>query len=323
MDRSWKEYKLKHIACSVEFQSPLYPQLSCPVCNSQSSQGERDLLDAVRVVSPDAEARNRTVVAPLELDVYVPSKNLAFEYNGIFYHSDKFKARGYHKEKSERCLEAGVRLYHVWGNLPAQVVHSKIRCLLGAAPNRLFARKLRFAKIAAPSAKKFFNRTHLHGWCPASATYGLMNGDKIVQALSFRRYGAGKMEIARHSTELDTVVVGGFSRLLKHCLPLLPTGTQTIVSFAYRDWSPDPIRTAYFKAGFVLVGATDPSMRYVKRGETFHRQEFQKHKLKALFPDLYEESKTAKVIMEEAGYLETYDSGNWKFELSVGPFLSI
>lgn len=65
------------------------------------------------------------MIAPKELDIYVPSKNVAFEMNGLYQHSDIFKKRRYHALKTRSCEKAGIHLFHIfedeWKKKPEQV----------------------------------------------------------------------------------------------------------------------------------------------------------------------------------------------------------
>lgn len=55
------------------------------------------------------------IISPKQLDAYIPSLKLAFEFNGTFYHSiehnsDKFV----HLNKTKRCEDLGIKLVHIW-----------------------------------------------------------------------------------------------------------------------------------------------------------------------------------------------------------------
>jgi len=44
----------------------------------------------------------------------LPELNIGFEFNGVFWHSDKFKDDKYHYKKNKLSLENGVKLYTIW-----------------------------------------------------------------------------------------------------------------------------------------------------------------------------------------------------------------
>ena len=49
-----------------------------------------------------------------ELDIYIPSLNLAFEFNGLYWHSDLFKEKKYHYNKWKLCKDNGIKLMTIW-----------------------------------------------------------------------------------------------------------------------------------------------------------------------------------------------------------------
>lgn len=63
----------------------------------------------------------RSLITPYELDLYIPELKLAFEFNGDYWHSDKFlllnhkmSSEEYHRNKFERCAALDVKLFFVW-----------------------------------------------------------------------------------------------------------------------------------------------------------------------------------------------------------------
>lgn len=49
-----------------------------------------------------------------EIDIYLPELKIGIEYNGNYYHSDKFVSKDKHFKKAVDCLEKGVRLISVF-----------------------------------------------------------------------------------------------------------------------------------------------------------------------------------------------------------------
>lgn len=93
----------------------------CPICAaaSHSSRMEREFANVVEdMVGEDEVVRNdRATLGGKELDVVVPSANVAFEFDGVFWHStdaDSYDADLGHVDKTVRAARAGIRLIHVW-----------------------------------------------------------------------------------------------------------------------------------------------------------------------------------------------------------------
>lgn len=110
----------------------------CTICNpidKHISSGEVALAALVESIVGTPVIRNdRKIIAPLELDVYIPDKGVAFEFNGIFWHSSNRVGEDHHLRKTVACEEAGIRLFHVWEddwNLRREFVVESIRTVLG------------------------------------------------------------------------------------------------------------------------------------------------------------------------------------------------
>lgn len=60
------------------------------------------------------ETSNRKVIGPKELDIYIPSKNIAIEVNGLYWHNIDHKAKEDHLIKYQMCKTRNVRLISIW-----------------------------------------------------------------------------------------------------------------------------------------------------------------------------------------------------------------
>ena len=50
------------------------------------------------------------------MDIYLPNEHIAFEFNGIYWHSDKFKDKFYHQRKTLLCYAQGIQVVHIYEN---------------------------------------------------------------------------------------------------------------------------------------------------------------------------------------------------------------
>jgi endogenous inhibitor of DNA gyrase (YacG/DUF329 family)/very-short-patch-repair endonuclease len=55
---------------------------------------------------------DRNMLDGKELDIYIPSHNLAIELNGLYWHNELFKDKNYHSDKTELGKNHGIRILH-------------------------------------------------------------------------------------------------------------------------------------------------------------------------------------------------------------------
>lgn len=96
-------------------------------CQSQTSFGENELANYIQSLIPNVEIirHDRKILGKQELDIYIPSLKLAFEFNGNYWHSSLFHNKAYHTNKTKQCVKKGIRLIHVfeyqWTNKRKQI----------------------------------------------------------------------------------------------------------------------------------------------------------------------------------------------------------
>ncbi len=88
----------------------------CPICSSErnTSFPEYALLYYLRKYGIETEHSYKR--KGYELDIYIPIKKIAIEYDGYFYHKNKTKKD---LEKNHKCKEDGIKLYRIREGLPS------------------------------------------------------------------------------------------------------------------------------------------------------------------------------------------------------------
>jgi very-short-patch-repair endonuclease len=84
----------------------------CTVC--RETVGEKEIAEILDLLKCPYERYTRQIIRGFELDFYIPSKKLAIEFNGIYWHSTKFKKIAYHQNKVISCLNRGIRLITIF-----------------------------------------------------------------------------------------------------------------------------------------------------------------------------------------------------------------
>lgn len=275
---------------------------------------ERQIYDFVLTLDPTAVQSDRTIIKPKELDIYSAAHNIAIEVNGLAWHSElRGKGKNYHKDKTTLCGQRSLRLIHIFDiewQTKQEIVKSRLRSVFGKN-DVLWARKCKVVSMSSSDSSEFFSRTHIQGPCVSKVAYGLEFDGKIVCAMSFGTPRFDKKqswELLRFSNELNTNVVGGAGRLLKHFIKNhLPT---SIISYCDLRWNTGNL---YQQLGFTLTRVTDPNYWYTyKHGTLEHRMNYQKHKLKDKLPQ-YDDTLTAWDNLVANGYDRVWDCGNSVF----------
>ena len=88
--------------------------------NSYISEKEKELLSYIKSIYKDIILENVTNVISnnnyryYELDIYIPKLNIAFEFNGTYWHSNIYKDKYYHQRKTLLCYIQNIQLINIW-----------------------------------------------------------------------------------------------------------------------------------------------------------------------------------------------------------------
>ena len=236
------------ICSSISFKTlfDFERRMICRTCDPGISVPQAEIEAFVRSLGVDIISNDRTVLGGKELDVYVPTKKFAVEYDSFHYHmwdphdpNDPGKDR--HYAKSAMCWKNDIDLMHVYTDEwrdKRPIVESMIRHRLGMTQQKFNARDLTVKEISMVDARAFFNANHIAGnVAGGEGRLGLYSGNELIVALSLRkpfmkRY-VGLAEIARFASKLDTHVVGGLARLVKHARDrCMTSGFKGLMTYA-------------------------------------------------------------------------------------------
>lgn len=192
----------------------------CPVCSHTVSGVQLALYDYVKSLCPDALLNDRTVLAPKELDIYVPSIKFGLELDGLYWHSEAAPGfvRNRSRDKAIACHSAGLSFLMVfedeWDS-KQELVKAMVRWRLNKfTGTKLHARELELRKVEGKDTKEFFDRNHLDGFARGKWGYALYHENRMVMAATVRVNFCGEWEIARLATDYDFSVRGGATRIV-------------------------------------------------------------------------------------------------------------
>ena len=88
----------------------------CPICHSERNTSFPEYAIVYYLDKCRIQAVHRHKGNGYELDIYIPSKKIAIEYDGYFWHKDKIKKD---LEKNLKCKSDGIKLYRLREGLSA------------------------------------------------------------------------------------------------------------------------------------------------------------------------------------------------------------
>lgn len=321
-------YKWKCVKCGNEFEQKLYPNMhtnetyeyiprcfNCYPYLCGYSKQEKDVLSFIQsIYKREIIENSRKEISPYELDIYLPEVNVAIEFDGMYWHSSEIKPDNYHLMKTEKCEEKGIQLIHIfedeWIN-KQEIVKDRIKSVLGIFDKKIYARNCEIKEISFDISNKFLEENHLQGRDSSSIRHGLFFDNELVSVMTFGKPRFNKnydFELIRFASKLGFQVVGGFGKLLKHFAR--KNLDKTIISYADRRYSKGKV---YLSNGFDLTNTSKPNYFYVRGLEKLNRYECQKHKLKNLLGDGFDENLSETENMFFNGFSKVYDCGNLVF----------
>jgi G:T-mismatch repair DNA endonuclease (very short patch repair protein) len=132
-----------------------YSQLEVEIRNYLDSLGVEYLQNSKKILGDKKE-----------LDIFIPSKNIAIELDGIFWHSFSYneskEERELHLTKTKEAEKLGIQLLHFWcveWEQKPQIVKSIIKSKLGVN-DKIYARKCEVTEVSSKEADNFLNNNN-------------------------------------------------------------------------------------------------------------------------------------------------------------------
>ena len=216
----------------------------------------------------------------MEIDIYLPELKIGFEFNGLYWHSELYRDRWYHLNKTNYFQERGIRIIHIWEDdwvNKRSILESQIKNLLNKSENKIFARKCQIREIGYKLSSKFLEDNHIQGKDYSKVKLGLYYNGELLSVMTFSKSeGRKKMpeeewNLSRFCNKLNYNVVGGASKLLNYFIKKYDV--KRLVSYADRDWSNGDL---YSKMGFNLLYKTNPDYKYIINDRRLHKSRYRK-----------------------------------------------
>jgi hypothetical protein len=297
----------------------------CTICNNsdinKKSGQEIKILDYIKTIyTGKIESNVKKIINPYEIDIFIPELKIGIEFNGLYWHSDKFKDKNYHYDKHKKCKELDIDLFQIWEDdwiYKTEIIKSIILNKLKLLKDKIWARKCEIKLVSSKDSNEFLKLNHLQGQSKSPINIGLYFEDELVSLMSFSkpRHSLGyrqsnfelKYELTRFCNKTYFSIPGSASKLLNffiknyECDELISYFDKSLGSSSF-----------YEKIGFKFLSDTPINYYYIKSGVRLHRYNFKKQKLVKMG---WNSNLTESQITKSMGLLRIYGPGNYKYSL--------
>lgn len=293
----------------------------CPSCSHVISRGEEEIFNYIKDhCDLEVEHNVRGILSNnKELDIYIPTKNVAIEYNGMRWHSELFnKDKNYHLNKLEECNRRGIKLIQIFESeylSNKNLVLNKLLYIIGCSEvkERVYARNCVVKEIDKEEAKAFLKNNHIQGYVAATIYLGLFHNEQLLSVMSLKKQNnkiENEWELTRFANLNSYIVNGSFGKVFKYFVKNYQP--NIVKSFADRRWTIDKNDNLYVKNGFELEKVTKPEYRYTKgQNDYIHKFNFRKQILHRKYG--LPLSMTETEMTEKLGYYKIWDCGLFKY----------
>lgn len=219
-----------------------------------TSQAEQEVLQFLITLISDF---HKVHIHGIELDMYSPSLQLAVEYCGIYWHSEKYKSKYLHATKHQICQKNGIRLITLFEDewlTRKQAVQGFLRAICHRTTHRIYARQCiiqQHERSHLPSIT-LLKDSHIQGIPNLTTThhfFSLYHQDLCVAVMAIGAHPRSKaLALTRYVVRPEYQIIGGAQKLFAHVRSTYPT--DPIWSWSDNRWSNGGL---YQRLGFELI----------------------------------------------------------------------
>lgn len=321
-DDNTKIFKLKCRKCNHEF-TVKRPEITynyknnrrfCPKCDFKNmtfrSLQEEDLAKFITSICKDKEIKYNKKTNGIELDISVPEMGIAFDYNGIYWHSSAAgKEMNYHINKKRIAYKAGYQLYYVWedlwtNNIKRNIIESNIRSIFGIYEKTINASNCNIKEISIENKEfkeieRFLRENDIDGNVKNAYKCFAMYYNNHLVLVSIISKTDNKLNeigenhynyiVSRLTIKNNYNIIDGLDMILKY-ITNIPEFSNMLY-LLNMDWNSFKLNPVFEKNNFVNT----------KQVKIFCKQETN---------NIRKTAEETDILLEDTGYLNFWDAGN-------------
>jgi len=262
-DKCKKEYEINKFILRNRITDNTIICTNCnPIYSYSKSGKEIQLLNFIKenyngiIISND-----RTILKPFEIDIYLPELKLAFEFNGLYWHNELNKPDNYHLDKTEKCLEQGIKLIHIWEddwNYKQEIIKSIILNYLNKNKETININECKIMEIFDNElVMNFLNNNHIESYLLSDINLGLFHNNELISLMTFKKH-KNKFELLRFCNKNFINISNAEVKLFNYFIE--NHKAKEILTYIDRSYSTENL---FESIGFKLKNKISPSANYI------------------------------------------------------------
>jgi len=281
--------------------------LTCGCSSSRISGGQNEIFNFVSGFDSKSELEYK--VGDLKYDIFIPSKNLLIEYNGLKWHSKpSSKKRDIEKYRNAITHKYDyLMIFEDEWHFNRKKIENLIRNKLVGVSKKLRPQQCEIRRIDHKKADELYESNHYIGKVKTKINYGVYFNNELIGCCSFKhptRQSSHDWEIARMVSVPQFRVHGIWSKILR--IFITEYQPKSIVSFSDNRLFTGAV---YEKMGFKFDGEIRPDYYWYRSDRRYNKSNLRK---------TTEEKTTGKSEVElriAQGYSKIWDLGKKRWVL--------
>lgn len=240
----------------------------CTICNPinvNPAIRETEIYDYLKTFNILVQRKNRKILNGLEIDFYIPGCNLGIEFNGLYWHCDKFRDSEYHAMKTNICNSKSIELLHIFEDewvFKKEIVKSIIKTKLGLINNIVDSNDCDVNVINYDQSNSFLIDNYIGDNRVGNVNLGLIYDSELLCMVCLDFIG-DECNISLFLTKNNYLVIDGYKKIFKYILEKY--NPKLVKSKSDRRYKNDEI---LMSLGFKYGSTTEPDFWYVDKFKT-------------------------------------------------------
>jgi len=197
----------------------LYKVNICTECHPIDKQDSIGQEEVKSFIENDLKIKTEKIkINKKEIDIYIPEHGIGLEYNGLYWHSKKYKKKNYHLDKTNLCENNNIQLIHIFEDEwlhKREIIKNIIKYKLNLISNIIPENKLTILEVDLETSNNFLIKNHINGDTVSEFRFGLLLENELVSIITLNKIN-DNYELIRFCDKINYSVTNGINSLLNY-----------------------------------------------------------------------------------------------------------